>query len=79
MPRVEAGLRLHTRFDAETQTQWMADDGLLGKPLVYVSPNGGCYRTVVDCYALRSVHQPHRLRSCSFCCCANPVLSSGRR
>ena len=79
MPRIETGLHLLTMVDTETQTPWPADNGLLGKPLVCLSPNGECYHTVEACYALRNTRMPHRLCSCAFCCCANPVLKSRRR
>ena len=58
---------LPTKATRETQTQWLHDDGLLGRPHVYVSLSGECYHTAVECYGLRNVARPHRLRSCSFC------------
>ena len=70
---------LPVKVTKETQTQRLHDDGLLGRPHVYVSLSGECYHTAVECYGLRSVEHPHRLRSCSFCCCALPKFSERRR
>ena len=63
----------------ETQTQWLHDDGLLGRPFVCASISGECYHTAIECYGLRNVEYPYRLRSCNFCGCALPKLSDRRR
>ena len=63
----------------QAQTQWLRDDGLLGRPIVYTSISGECYHTAIECYGLRSVEYPYRLRSCNFCCCALLKLSDRRR
>ena len=63
----------------ETQTQWLHDDGLLGRPVVHTSISGECYHTAIECYGLRNVEYPYRLRSCNFCCGALPKLSERRR
>ena len=67
------------KTDAESQTQWLHDDGLLGRPFVFLSGHGECYHTAVDCYGLRNVSMPQRLRSCNFCCCAQPKFSERPR
>ena len=50
----------------ETQTQWLHDDGLLGRPFVYTSISGERYHTAIECYGLRNVEYP--------CLCAAEVL-----
>ena len=79
MPRACAAGFFPAVINAETQTQWLHDDGLLGRPMVFTSVNGECYRTTNVCYGLRNVVRPSRLRSCNFCCCAAPKLSERRR
>ena len=67
------------KIDAEAQTYWLRDDGLLSKPGLFTSPAGACYHAALNSYGLRSVRHPYRLRSCSFCGCPEPVLSDRRQ
>ena len=79
MPRRVTTVPSLVMLTAETQTQWPHDDGLLGRPFVFASMSGERYHTASNCYGLRNVDFPHRLRSCNFCCGALPKLSDRRR
>ena len=79
MPRGFSNVANRVMFDAETQTHWARDDGLLSKPDLLTSPAGWCYHTALNCYGLRNALRPTRLRSCNLCCGASPVLDTRRR